>query len=105
MQVRIGTISAMNLAGGTVDVKFSGQVSTGLWLLDSVRTDTLAVGASVACLFPQGAGEGVCLGRHYSQIYQPPSVISIDKNVNITGELNVSGNTNVSGNISAANFP
>lgn len=103
-KIRIGTISALNLAVGTLDVKFPDQVST-VWLLDSVRTDTLSVGASILCVFPMGSGEGFCLGRHYSQVYAPGGALKINTNVNITGSLGVSGNVDVSGNVTAANFP
>lgn len=99
MRVQVGTISAMNLAAGTVDVKFPDRVSPGLWLLDSVRTDTLTVDASVLCVFPMGGGEGFCLGRHYNQGYAPGGSLNIKQDVQITGRLNVSGD------VIAANFP
>lgn len=99
MQIQVGTISAMNLATGTVDVSFPDHVSPGLWLLDSVRTDTLAVDVSVLCAFPMGGGEGFCLGRHYNLGYAPGTSLSIKQDVEITGKLNVSGD------VTAANFP
>lgn len=74
MQIRVGAVSAMNLPAGTVDVKFPDGVANGLWLLDSVRADTLVIGASVLCVFPSGSGEGICLGRHYNQAYGPAEV-------------------------------
>lgn len=111
MQIRVGTISAMDLDAGTVNVKFPDRVATGLWLLDSVRKETLAPSVSVVCAFPMGSGEGFCLGRHYNQSYKPEPTITIDANLQINGAVNVSkdiittGNITAAGNVTAANFP
>lgn len=98
-QIRIGTVSAINPALGTVDVKFSDRVSTGLWLLDSARADTIAVNSSVICLFPTGSGEGVCLGRHYHRGYQPGGSLAFRQSVKVEGDLEATGT------ITAKNFP
>ena len=99
MEMRVGTVSAINKAAGTVDVNFPGRTSPGLWLMDSVRIDTITIGASVVCLFSANGGEGFCLGRHYNQNYTPAATLTINQNVHITQNLNVSGT------ISAANLP
>lgn len=97
--IRIGTVSAINASSGTVDVKFADSVSTGLWLLESAQVATLAAGVSVVCLFPSGAGEGVCLGRHYCKGYPPGGGVTFGQSVTVQGNLKVSGT------VLAANFP
>lgn len=99
MQIRIGTVSAVNMSLGTVDVKFSDRVSTGVWLLDSARADTITVGSSVICLFPAGNGEGVCLGRHYHKGYPPGGSLVFKQPVKVEGDIEVTGT------ITAKNFP
>lgn len=99
MTVRIGIVSAVDAAAGKIDVQSDGRVSVGLWLMDSVRMDTLEVGASVVCLYPSGSGEGVCLGRHYCQSYAPGAPLTVKQDVKIEGALQVTGD------VTAANFP
>lgn len=98
-QIRIGTVSAINKASGTVDVKFSDRVSTGLWLLDNARVDTITVNSSVICLFPVGSGEGVCLGRHYHRGYPPSGTLVFQQSVKVEGDIEATGTIN------AKNFP
>lgn len=99
MQIRKGNISAMNLAVGTVDVKFPDRVVPGIWLLDSTRMDTLNINAPVICLFPDKGGEGVCLGRHYCKNYRPGATIKFGQNVEVTGDVTVTGR------VTASNIP
>lgn len=125
---RVGTVSSVNYAAGTVRVLMEDK--------DNIVTDELpmlsfeyempAIGEKVLCLFlGNGINKGLCLGRYWYQKDRPPEygkdvyhkrfmrdadlkydratkTMTLDvENLVINGNITVNGSLQVNGNINA----
>lgn len=122
--IRVGQVSSVNEAKGTVRVKFDDKdnlISPELPLLDA-EYHIPAIGSQVLCLFlPNGLQQGFCLNGFYSDVNSPPvknkniyfkdfgdgTSIKYNKQTKVLditapGTVNITGNVTVQGNINAS---
>jgi phage baseplate assembly protein V len=122
--IRVGQVSSVNEAKGTVRVKFDDKdslISPELPMLDS-EYNIPSIGDQVLCLFlPNGLQQGFCLNGFFSEVNPPPiqdkniyfkdfgdgTSIKYNRQTRVLdiiapGTLNVIGNLTVQGNISAS---